>query len=67
MPVWTALIATLGLNYARHRTGRSTLCSSARAPFQVHKAEGRLAFVVGWTALSGWLIPHFCKGPFEHS
>ena len=61
MPVWLALAGTMGLNYARHRKGKSTLCSSARAPLQVHRVEGRIAFVAGWAALTGWLIPHFCR------
>lgn len=55
MPVWVALTATLGWNYARHRRGRSTLCSSSRPVIP------RPVFVFGWGVLTGWLLPHFCR------
>jgi hypothetical protein len=55
MPVWLALSGTLGLNYWRHRKGRSTLCSSARPVISAEK------FIFGWGVLTGWIIPHFCK------
>ena len=56
MRVWGALLGTLGWNYLRHRHGRSTLCSSGR------KTIPAWAFCLGWGILTGWLIPHFCKG-----
>ncbi|HET7689161.1 MAG TPA: hypothetical protein VFK41_02185 [Nocardioidaceae bacterium] len=62
MPVWLALTGTMGLNYARHRLGKSTLCSSARAPFHVDRREGQVVFLASWAALSGWLLPHFLRG-----
>jgi hypothetical protein len=58
MPVWGALVGTLLFNYARHRGGRSTLCSVTRSQLRVHRTPGRLAVVLGWSALTGWLIPH---------
>lgn len=58
MPVWAALVGTLGLNYLRHRRGRSTLCSVTRAHLRVHRAEGTAVVIVGWTALTCWLLPH---------
>jgi hypothetical protein len=58
MPVWGALVGTLVFNYSRHRGGRSTLCSVTRSRLRVHRTPGRLAVVLGWSALTGWLIPH---------
>lgn len=55
MPVWVCMIGTLVLNYVRHRTGRSTLCSSART------RVGPRAFVLGWVTLSAWLLPHYVR------
>ena len=60
MIVWGAMLSTLGLNYARHRGGRSTLCSVTRRHVPVETTEGRLAVVVAWGVLTGWLIPHLC-------
>lgn len=56
MPVWGALLGTLGYNYARHRHGKSTLCSTAR------RFIPGAAMVVGWCFLSGWLLPHYVNG-----
>jgi hypothetical protein len=58
MPVWGALLGTLVFNYARHRGGHSTLCSVTRSQLRVHRNPGRLAVVLGWTALTTWLVPH---------
>lgn len=57
MPVWAALLGTLGMNVVRHRRGLSTLCSTARARIP------RAVFCFGWGALSGWLLPHYCNRP----
>jgi hypothetical protein len=65
MIVWGALMGTLGLNYARHRRGRSTLCSVTRRHVPVQRPEGRLAVVVAWGVLTGWLIPHLCNSAFR--
>lgn len=54
-PVWAMLSATLGLNYYRHRKGKSTLCSGGR------KILSPTEFIAGWAVLTGWLIPHFCQ------
>lgn len=53
----TLLGASLGWNYVRHRRGRSTMCSVSRT--QV----GPVPFVLGWAALTTWLIPHYVR-PF---
>ncbi|GAB7007806.1 hypothetical protein JCM18899A_52820 [Nocardioides sp. AN3] len=58
---WCALIATLSLNYARHRRGKSTLCSVTRRHVPVQTPEGRAAVILAWSVLSGWLIPHLCS------
>lgn len=55
MPVWLALGATLAWNYLRHRTGKSTLCSSGRTRI------GWRAFLFLWGGLTGWLVPHYCR------
>lgn len=65
MIVWTALLSTLGLNYVRHRRGRSTLCSVTRRHVPVQTPEGRLVVVVAWGALTGWLIPHLCNARLQ--
>lgn len=55
MPVWICLTFTLVLNYVRHRKGKSTLCSAGR------KVIPPEAFIGLWTALSVWLVPHYCN------
>jgi hypothetical protein len=62
---WAALLGTLGLNYARHRRGRSTLCSVTRRHVPVHEPEGRLVVVAAWAVLTGWLLPHLCAKRLE--
>jgi hypothetical protein len=61
MPVWGALVGTLVLNYARHRGGHSTLCSSTRSRLRVEQTSGQLVFLAGWITLSGWLVPHLLQ------
>ena len=53
---WLGLLATLGWNYARHRRGRSTMCSVTRRalPFP--------AVALGWGVLTGWLLRHLHGG-----
>lgn len=60
MPALLTLIAALITNYVRHKTGRSTICSTCR------KRLGPKAFVAGWLALTAWFIPHYCK-PFKRA
>ena len=57
MPALLLLIAALVTNYVRHRTHRSTICSTCR------KRIGPRVFVIGWFALTIWFIPHYCR-PF---
>jgi hypothetical protein len=56
MPALVLLASALGLNYARHRRGLSTICSTCR------KRVGPRAFLALWLGLSGWLIPHYLRG-----
>lgn len=56
MPVWGALVATLGWNYMRHRQHKSTLCSAGR------KHVPGWAMTLAWCFLSGWLVPHYVDG-----
>lgn len=55
MPVWGALLGTLGYNIVRHLRGKSTLCSTARKHVPIP------AIIVGWLGLTGWIIPHIRK------
>lgn len=56
MPVWAALIGTLGYNVHRHRHGKSTLCSSARTRVPAPALE--VALTVGLA----WLVNHYRDG-----
>lgn len=60
MPALLLLITSLVVNYLRHKTGRSTICSTCR------KRLGPKMFVAGWLALTAWFIPHYC-GPFKRA
>lgn len=55
MPPLALLTAALGWNYARHRHGRSTMCSYTRD--RVPVALGVLA----WLGLTAWFLPHWMK------
>lgn len=56
MPVWGALLGTLGYNVARHLRGKSTLCSSARPILPAW------AFDLAWGELTKWIRPHYRNG-----
>jgi len=58
MPALLLLASALGLNYARHRTGRSTMCSTAR-----HYVGPGLMVAI-WAGLTAWFLPHYCR-PFR--
>jgi hypothetical protein len=60
MPALLLLASALGLNYARHRRGLSTICSTCR------KRIGPRTFLIGWTALTAWIAPHYCL-PFARA
>lgn len=60
MPPLLLMIASLVTNYIRHRTGKSTICSTCR------KRLGPKAFVLGWAALTAWFLPHYCR-PFKRA
>lgn len=53
----TSLAFALGWNYVRHVRGLPTMCSTSR------KYVGPVAAVVLWSALTGWLLPHYVR-PF---
>lgn len=38
-----------------------SLSEVTRAVLRTDTARGRALFVVGWTALTAWLIPHICR------
>lgn len=56
MPVWCALVGTLGWNVARHLRGKSTLCSAARTRVPANVLEPALAVGVAW------LVNHYRGG-----
>jgi hypothetical protein len=60
MPALLLLASALGLNYARHKCGRSTICSTCR------RYVGPRMFLALWLGLSAWLIPHYRK-PFARA
>lgn len=57
MPALLLLASALGLNFARHRRGLSTICSTCR------ERIGPRTFLIGWSLLTAWIAPHYCR-PF---
>jgi hypothetical protein len=57
MPALLLLASALGLNYHRHRHGRSTICSTCR------QYVGPRAMTAAVLAVVGWFIPHYSR-PF---
>ena len=55
MPALLLLATALGLNYARHRRGLSTICSTLRPHLTPWRA------VVLWAAVSAWFLPHLIR------
>lgn len=49
----TLLVAAVGLNYARHKRGKSTICSTTR------KAVPTPVAAVGMTWFLAWFLPHW--------
>lgn len=60
MPALLLLVSALGLNYHRHRHGRSTICSTSR------RAIGPRLMVALWLFLTAWFLPHYCR-PFARA
>lgn len=52
-----ALAATLIWNAVRGSKDQPTICSTTRTEVRP------VTFVLGWAALTSWLVPHYCK-PF---
>lgn len=60
--LWIGSIIALGvLDFWAARTDRNTLSCTARRIFRTNTVAGKAAWVVGWTGLSVWLIPHIIK------
>lgn len=38
------------------------LCPDVRRAFRLDTTPGRVALVVGWSALTWWFLPHLIKG-----
>jgi hypothetical protein len=56
MPALLLLASALGLNYARHLRGLSTICSTCRCYI------GPRMFLALWAGLTAWLTPHYLRG-----
>lgn len=50
------LLGLLAYNYRRHLLGRHTICSTTRrlVPWP--------AVLIGWAALTAWILPHIRRG-----
>lgn len=56
MNPWAALLGVLAYNYRCHRRGRPTICATTR------RYLPRWAFLTGWAALTGYMVPHVLRG-----
>jgi len=56
MPGLVGLLGVLLYNYARHRRHLPTICSTTR------RYLPPWAVVVGWSALTGYMLPHLLRG-----
>lgn len=64
MPVWAAGIGTLivlDIWADRNDTPGDSLSECVRLIYRPHTPLGRLALIASWTALTAWVIPHWCK------
>lgn len=57
MPALLLLASALGLNYARHKRGLSTICSTLRPHISPWQMVGL------WFGLTSWFLPHWIR-PF---
>lgn len=53
---WLGLLATVAWNYSRHRRGLSTICAVTR------RHIGPRAFLLGWAALTVYMVHHILTG-----
>lgn len=56
------MIASLATNYAAHKTGHGTICSTMRPVFRTNTKTGKVVATAAWTTLSVWFVPHFING-----
>lgn len=64
---WPGYLAA-GVTYqllALRRHDNSHLSACVRDLYRVHTTTGRVALVVSWTALTAWLLPHWCRAVDE--
>lgn len=59
------LAAALVTNYASHRAGHGTICSTMRPVFRTNTRTGKVVAVAAWASLTAWFIPHFVNGEFD--
>lgn len=61
---WAALVcaAAAGETAALNRRNGETFSEFTRWLFRVDTAAGRIAFVIGWTALYAWFCRHIISG-----
>lgn len=52
---------------ARNAVVGDSLSEVARATLRTDTTEGRALFVLGWAALTAWLVPHICRAVTDGS
>lgn len=62
---WFASIAALGVLdwWCANVRHEGTLSQAGRETFRTDTVVGRAVWVIAWTALSAWLIPHIWRWP----
>ena len=62
---WFGAIGALAVIdiYAAHVKHDGTLSQAGRWLFRTHTRRGKVAWCVGWVALSAWLMPHIANVP----
>lgn len=62
--VWGGALGALAVfDYwcAKNAVEGDSLSEVARAALRTHTRAGQVAFVLGWAALTAWLVPHICR------
>lgn len=61
---WGSLIvvgAVLERRALKIEDSNSTFSEVTRWAFRTHTTEGRVAFLLGWGALTAWYVPHILR------
>lgn len=54
-------LAVFDLWCARNAVVGDSLSECTRSVLRTHTRAGQAAFVLGWAALTAWLVPHICR------